>query len=435
MNTKALLSVCSFAAALSLQAFEVQNVSARSRWPWNGLIDVDYEITGAKAGEAFAIDVNATYSNGVHKLVGRTYKSEPVAGPGQNRIVWDFGTDCPNVVAPDMRISVTATPFGDKTDVYCVIDVSGGKDAAKYPVRYTTTGPVHTPNCTTDVCKLTEIWLKRIRPAGRDFTVGNFRTPADDNESYYTRLTKDYYIGVFETTQQQWFQLAGTWPSQCSNVLWRATRPLDKFYTDLLYGSDGWKWPDSTTLKANCLLDKLRTKTGLATLNLPTEAQWQFAETAGPTKGSEIYRYRDPNGKEYAIGEIARYSGNSGDFQDGMGDLDNGSASVGCYKPNNFGLYDMLGNVGEDCVDPFAKNLKTYYQGKGASFPIVDPIGIPQDDAKASNGGDLRATTRTIGWRSSSEYNTIWYRSGARTSYSSDSSIASRGFRFCVTCE
>ena len=434
MKIKGMLAVAAMETALAAGAFEVENVTARSRFPWNGLIDIDYEITGAKAGEAFAIDVTAVYSNGVTKLFGRTYKSEPIAGGGQNRIVWDMGADCPGVIAPDLQVSVTATPFGDKSTVYCVIDVSGGKDATKYPVRYTTVPPVHTPRDTNDVCKLTEIWLRRIRPAGRDFTIGNFRTPADNNTSYYTRLTKDYYIGVFEITQQQWYQINGDWPSQHSNKLWRATRPMDKFYTRLLYGSAA-AWETQSPGNSS-LLGKLRTKTGLTTLNLPTEAQWQFACCAGPTKGSEIYRYRAPDGTVYPMDELCRHSGNRGSFQSGMGDLDNGTAAVGMYKPNNFGLYDMLGNVGEDCLDPMVpiEKFKPYFAEHGG-FPVVDPKGLSVAEAKELNNGYERVTQRTVGCRVGTDYNTLWYRGSAYENYASDSVPATRGLRLCVTCE
>lgn len=364
---KSLIAVTVMGAAFAAGAFEVQNVTARQRWPWNSLIDIEYVIDGAAAGDEFTVDVTATYDGGTKTIVGKTYKTDPVAVPGSNRLVWDFGADAAaGVKAADLRISVTATPFTDASKVYCVIDLSGGKDATEYPVRYTREDPVHTPKDTNDVCKLTELWMKRVHPAGRAFIMGNWRTPTDGNDDYYARLTKDYYIAIFETTQQQWFQLTGKWVSQCSNELWRATRPLDWFYTERLFGSSGWKWPDDKTLKSGCVLDNLRKRSGLATINLPTETQWQFAVCAGPTGGAELQRYRDPNGKEYSIADIARTKENAGTFGVGMGDLDNGSAAVGSYKPNNFGLYDMLGNVAEDCLDPFmsAANAKSYLTGR-----------------------------------------------------------------------
>lgn len=55
-------AVCSALAASA--AITITDVSARQRWPWNGLVDVDFTIAGAAAGEAFAIDIDATADKG-----------------------------------------------------------------------------------------------------------------------------------------------------------------------------------------------------------------------------------------------------------------------------------------------------------------------------------------------------------------------------------
>ena len=420
--------------AVAAGAFEVENVRARSRWPWNGLIDIDYEITGAKTGESFAIDVTATYGEG-QKLTGRTYCTDPVGAGGANSLVWDFGADCPNVIATNLALSVTATPFGDATTVYMVIDVAGGKDATKYPVRYTTTPPQHTPKCTNDVCKLTEIWLRRVRPNSRDFTTLSYQRPSEENSYFFSRLTKDYYIGVFEITQQQWFQLTGTWPSRMSNETWRATRPLDRYYPTLLFGTNGYVWPDKT-VKSGCLLDKLRQKTGLNTLNLPTEAQWRFALTAGPEYGREIWTYRRPDGSAYNREEICRQPENSGDYNNELADPETGgSALVGSYAPNNFGLYDMLGNVAEDCLDPYVLS-EAYKKGlveDGIALPATDFGGFSQARAKEIHGA-LRVSVGGNGFSTARSYHQTWQRGGGYTNYPYDGKGA-RGIRLCVTCE
>lgn len=432
---KDFVAVVTMGAAIVAGAYEVENVAARSRFPWNGLIDIDYEITGAKSGEAFAIDVTASYSNGVYKLIGRTYKSDPIAGAGQNHLVWDMGTDCPDVFAPDMKIAVSATPFGDKTPVYCVIDLSGGKDADKYPVRYTTVAPVHSVKA-NDACKTTELWLRRIRPAGRSFTTRSGVTPKDSNSSYFSALTKDYYMSVFEMTQQQWFLLTGTWPSRYSNETWRATRPLQNVTVNDLRGK--WGWPDDKSISADSPLQKLRTRTGIARIDLPTEEQWSFAETAGPVyKGSNpIYRYYKPDEKTtYSYSEVARTTTSSaGDNANDLCDPDSGTACVGSYAPNNFGLYDMLGNVRELCLNPYVAtaNIKTYYMNKGYEFPIMDPEGIPVKDAKEINGKTtLSATARGGGINQSEAYSDLWHvwdQSVSSANYNT-------GFRLCITCE
>ncbi|GAA0375001.1 formylglycine-generating enzyme family protein [Bacillus horti] len=81
---------------------------------------------------------------------------------------------------------------------------------------------------------------------------------------------------------------------------------------------------------------------------LPTEAEWQYACKAG-TNG---YRYGELN-------EIAWYQANS----------DSRVHEVGQKLPNEWGLYDMLGNVWEWCWDKYdAEVYGSYRIFRGGSW-------------------------------------------------------------------
>ncbi len=67
-------------------------------------------------------------------------------------------------------------------------------------------------------------------------------------------------------------------------------------------------------------------------LRLPTEAEWEYAARGGLT----AIRYD-------AVDEVAWYAGNS----------KRQTQPVGLLKPNQYGLYDMLGNVWEWCLDVY----------------------------------------------------------------------------------
>jgi formylglycine-generating enzyme required for sulfatase activity len=75
---------------------------------------------------------------------------------------------------------------------------------------------------------------------------------------------------------------------------------------------------------------------------LPTEAQWEFAARGGRRSGEDWAQAFDENGKPIANswqGIFPVYNTE----QDGYA----GPAPVGCFPPNGYGLYDMIGNVWE----------------------------------------------------------------------------------------
>ena len=440
MKKLLIFAAVSAAAALTEAAVTITGVNARQRWPWNGLVDVDFTITGAAAGEAFAIDLSAAYAGGDKKIAAYTYETEPIAGNGSHRITWNMGRDYPEFRAEDLCISVTATPFSADTPIYMVIDLSGGKDAVRYPVRYTTTAPViHNPSenlqaALADKCRTSELWLRRIPAAGNLFAL-SFRNPDGSNprDSYWNKLTKDFYIAIFETTQGQWNMLTGEWPSAFSHETYRAVRPLESVLVSDLRGQ--WNWPDDKSITEDSILKKFRDRTGLMTIDLPTQAQFVYAACVGESGiDKELYYYRDPEGRQYPLGEIARYKENSGQNEGlvpddrSKCDLSLGTACVGSYKPNAFGLYDMIGNVYDLCLDvnaaPAAR--KAYYTDNGG-FPVVNPVGVPQSYIQ----GTIYSTRLCGSWYFASSHANLWYA----MQQSSTTANETTGFRFVVTCE
>ncbi len=437
---KEILAFASTIAACSAMAFTVTDVSARQRYPWNNLVDVDFTIGDTAATDTFRIEVKAAYAGGDRELEARTFLTDPVVKAGRGRVTWAIEEDYPNLKAEDVKVAVTVVPFTSLTPVYMVIDLSEGSTAKSYDVRYTTKDPVHTPKA-NDACKTTQLWLRRIKATGVPFVFRSTTTPKENNNTFYVKLTKDYYIGIFETTQQQWYQMSGKWVGEMSNETWRATRPLDNYSPALLYTADDFLWPDVKEPIASSLLKKLRNRTGLATLNLPTEAQWQFAAVAGATRS--IDRYLDPNGNQYNLADIARYYANATNesYSTGLCDADSGTACVGTYKPNAFGLYDVIGNVNEDCLDPYvllSAGLRQYYIDNGYikdyTEAVVDPEGIPIAAAKKLHSdGKHRAVTR--GGRYKDKNPSLWTIDNGFLNYAGDAKPCTRGFRFCVTCE
>jgi len=104
---------------------------------------------------------------------------------------------------------------------------------------------------------------------------------------------------------------------------------------------------------------------------LPTEAEWEYAARGGTTAE---YHFGD---SELQLGEYAWYQANSkvGGFWGRRK-----SHPVGLKKPNQFGLYDILGNIWEWCYDWYAKD---YY----LNSPVKNPPGPAAGKHKIIRGG------------------------------------------------
>ncbi len=100
---------------------------------------------------------------------------------------------------------------------------------------------------------------------------------------------------------------------------------------------------------------------------LPTEAEWEFAALG--LVGNTLYErvverriypwngnYLRTDEKKYYGSFVANFKRTSGDYMGVAGNLNDGAdlpAPVGSYWPNDYGLYNMAGNVAEWCLDVY----------------------------------------------------------------------------------
>ncbi len=216
---------------------------------------------------------------------------------------------------------------------YYVIDLSGGPNAESYPMEILAGEP---SGGWTNEHKTTKLVLRRIE-------AGSFKMC---NQVDVT-LTRPFFIGVFEVTQRQYELVTGQNPSfNIGEML-----PVESVSWNTIRGNSSdsnYAWPGSANVDSSTFIGKLRTKTGILTIDLPTEAQWEYACRAGTTS--------EYNRTDYPLDDLGRYDGN-GDDGRGGNEYYYTETIVGSYVPNNWGLYDMHGNVREWCLDCWNETL------------------------------------------------------------------------------
>lgn len=312
-------------------AATVSDVTARQRYPWNGMVDIDYTITGADADtEDTAIAVKVTDTDTGKIYTPTNFLEVPPTVAGRHRITWSTEADGLNLIASNVTVTVSLLKYDAAAitnDLFYVIDLSGGPNATHWPVSCLAAMP---EGGWTDEYKTTKLVLRRIEKG----SISGINNSIEDAFSSIT-IDQPYYIGVFEVTSAQYALMKGGSGD---------ARPKDCVSYGTLRGtSTGALYPDSTAVDATSVIGILRTKTGLMTLDLPTEAQWEYACRAGTTSD-----YNNGGSTEADLATLGRYYDNR---YDGRGGYSGTVTTVGSYAPNRWGLYDMHGNVEEWCLE------------------------------------------------------------------------------------
>ena len=276
---------------------------------------------------------------------------DPVADDGQEKtIVWDARKDWYGNIGSNASVVVSAWYTNFVPEVYMVVDLSEGPEAARYPVTLTRA----IPDPADLSCVSNRLWLKYI-PAGT-FKMGSFPDDVGHDYNDNTRgreslhqvtLTKPFYAGVFEVTRAQYRLVLGNASETSSGS---ALQPLNGKKLNELWG-EGFDPSMSNDVAETSFFYALRQKTGLL-FTLPTDAQWEYACRAGTVTPYNV----DTN--FFALTDMAWYTANASST----------THPVGQKAPNAWGLYDMHGNVYEFCRDYLVHNLGT--------TPVTDPLRV-----------------------------------------------------------
>jgi len=371
-------AVAAFAAHAGYAAHpSVSNVSI-SQDAFTRTVTVNYTLSGAPAIITLDITTNSV-SIGQQNVWAIAGDANKVVEPGNRSMEWHPDKSWPNQkLNARVRAVVTAWATNDPP-MYLAADLVSGD------VKYYTCAEAVPGGVQDLLYKTTSLLMRRIYARGRAFMMGS---PTDEPGYFGVReaqhevsFSHDYYIGVYEVTQQQWAQLwPNSWPSLHSNKTYRATRPVE----NIAYWQIRGETLNTQAPGGSSFLGRLRGKFDNAfAFDLPGAAQWEYACRAG----NGNYKYGDgtvissslvssADYEDAAFNEIARNAYNNAmgnysyDYPSGLAtgaanwnvDATCGTAIVGSYRPNSWGLYDMHGNVWEICLDFFAGNDSNPYQ-------------------------------------------------------------------------
>ncbi|MDO4551458.1 MAG: formylglycine-generating enzyme family protein [Planctomycetia bacterium] len=169
-----------------------------------------------------------------------------------------------------------------------------------------------------------------------------------DETQHRVTLTKGFWMLETEVTQKMWQSVMEDNPSDFEGD----DLPVENV-----------SWDDCQEF-----CQKLR-NLGL-NIQLPTEAQWEYACRAGTT---------GEYGGTGNLDDMGWY-GHKNEYGDKLGNSKERTHEVKTKKPNAWGLYDMHGNVWEWCQDWYGSD---YYKNS----PTNDPTGPASGSDRVDRGG------------------------------------------------
>jgi len=202
-----------------------------------------------------------------------------------------------------------------------------------------------------------------------EFNMGKNSANPSDWQPEHKIILDSFYLDKFEVTNQQYYDFC------------RVTRHALPEFWGMKEFKCGIDFPDNPVIGVSWFDAQSYAK--WAKKRLPTEAEWEYASRGGLTDknyptGDQIDSTKANYGKKYK-----------------------GSIQIGTFQPNNFGVYDMSGNVWEWTFDNYGDD---YYQ---VSEPN-NPRGPKNGRFKVIRGGS---------WHSGAMCIQNYYRNGLSPSW------------------
>ena len=331
----------------------VSGVTLRPQTPSQSVL-VDYTLSGGAAFVRLDIVTNGV-SIGMDKIKSLSgdvsLTPTNVIEPGTHRITWDAKTDWPQNLSTQAQAKVWVAYTNHMEDLYLVIDLSKGAEAASYPVSYS----FNAPDVSADPsCASNKLWLKYVEPG--TFSMGSLASEqaygvGSAEPQHLVKLTKPFFAGVFEVTRAQFLLVMG---KECSDANSHPTGDSLLCPANIVdyYDMRG----TGMTVTASSFVGRLRAKVAGFGFDLSTEAQWEYTCRAGTTGAWNNGTTITNAATDANLDKLAWY-------RDGLP----ATQPVGGKEANAWGFYDMHGNAWEMCLD-YANAYDT------SVSPAVDPV-------------------------------------------------------------
>ena len=432
----------------------------------SGRMTVTYDLSGAPGIVTFDVETNYVDSAEVERWATIGHRNIwysrgdvcKVVQPGSRSFVWFARKSWPGQDTTPAKVRVTVKAVATNTPPdYMVCNLTNG-ERTYYDDEESLPGGIG-----SDDYRKHLLLMRKIPARGVTFRYGpptyKLEYESSYDGTYKVAFTRDYYMGVFEVTQWQWNYVCVTRGGYTARTYVPRfpgeTRPFDSGGGGVIVPPHGIlgngntvpSWFDGSESDYNIggtggFVKKLRELTGLGShLHLPTEWQWEYACRAGTwtafNNGGELGTKNEATNA--ALDLVGRYKGNGGYIDNGDGtytalekgttDTSQGTAPVGSYAPNAWGLYDMHGNVREWC-----RNRRGWNCGDGY-FNIIGENEVAVDPFGATNGTAGVITTHLAArggqWSSTPRECASTYRGDSRQEWQEGASDF--GFRMCYT--
>ena len=404
-----------FAASAAFAATPVVvESSVRFEQDDSRIVMITYDLEGADAVVTVDIQTNGV-SIGAANFTNMEGDVNRLVRPGiGKRVTWKPWLSWPDRKILDNSVTAVVTAWATNAPPpYMAVDLLSWSNISYYASAEAVPGGVG-----ADVYKTTKMLMRRCPAAGVRWRMGGLITEETsrlERRAHYVTLSEDYYIGVYELTQAQYVNfrttaegVAPTNPSKFTGD----KRPFEMLsYDDMRGVNSTYCWPrDGHAVNTTKPLGRLRTLTGIDSFDLPTEAQWEFACRAGSTG----FYYDNSAADAENLKPLGWFNRNSTNETTNAAE----THEVGLKQPNDWGLYDMLGNVWEACLDAYIDG-----QGGAVDADCIDYAGV----------------NSTTGYRTKcgGAYSEAWdiTRPSHRQSFGNNGKASYNGYRFACAAE